>query len=241
MVKKLILLFLAFALLLPLAGCGGGGGGTTGKTTQSGTLPPPTDDELRENMYDETLTHRPTLTDMAKVKVGMPFPEVVAILGKPHQLMPLSSMDIMVWYTLEGTVCRIPIALHETLNQDVGHGWDYYKLCFCEEIWFGGVFLKNEDLDSFLDAAQSHKPTAAQIKRVRAGMKYADAIALIGSPHACEMVENDYWFYWFTDSGEKYGIQFVFHENEPMSAEDTYTMSAYFSHAYIRNDPKVMQ
>ena len=239
MYKRCLLLFLAFALLLPLAGCGGGGGGTTGKTTQSGTLPPPTDDELRENMYDKTLTHRPTLADMAKVKVGMPFPEVVAILGKPHQTLQASAYRSFTWYTVEGTACSIYANNSVKSASEAKTEWDKVSSSSCIFIfvwdvpWFGS--------GDFLDAAQSHKPTATQMKRVRAGMKYADAIALIGSPHACEMVENDYWFYWFTDSGEKYGIQFVFHENEPMSEEDVEQMSAYFSHAYIRNDPKVMQ
>ena len=239
MLKKSILWIIAFALLLPLAGCGGVGGGTTVKPMQGGTLPPPTEDELRENMYDETLTHRPTLADMAKVKVGMPFPEVVAILGKPHRFLEYSHAMIFAWFAAEGTQLRLEVRFANDSVEYMENSWSYYSQSYCDLVYAFPVPWSPRD--TFLDAAQSHKPTATQMKRVRAGMKYADAIALIGSPHACEMVENDYWFYWFTDSGEKYGIQFVFHENEPMSAEDTYTMSAYFSHAYIRDDPKVMQ
>ena len=232
MAKKLLLLLLAFALLLPLAGCGGVEGGTTVGGTSCA-------DKNEDDFLDMFLSHRPTLADMYKVKVGMSLREIIDILGKPHYAPGTSAYLSFTWYTLEGTAWSIGAQVPEEPLQNESEADHWFLQSSC--IWVRPWGIPWHGNDTFLDVTQSHKPTAAQMKRVRAGMKYADAIALIGSPHACEMVENDYWFYWFTDSGEKYGIQFVFHENEPMSAEDTYTMSAYFSHAYIRDDPKVMQ
>ncbi len=101
-----ILLATLLVLSLFLCGCEGGFHGDTTAVTEKGSSLE--DKAFWETFFDKGVSHHPSEEEMARIREGMAFYEVIEILGKPHRhLRELSSGGSYEWELSSGKVYTI--------------------------------------------------------------------------------------------------------------------------------------
>ena len=134
MKKRLFVVLLLCVSLMLLCGCGNEGDKTE-QTGQTDSISPDivteSDSESIDstNMsltarvkacFDSEKTHKPTDEDAGKIKKGMTMPEIVSIIGKPHDFGPTSGTISVVWETVEGNALGVALFLPEDAIEGAG-------------------------------------------------------------------------------------------------------------------------
>ena len=65
-------------------------------------------DYIDQTYFDYDITHKPTREDAMKVTEGMKVAEVIALMGKAHDVWG-SGETYLVWYLEDGDVCSMPL------------------------------------------------------------------------------------------------------------------------------------
>ena len=65
-------------------------------------------DYIDQTYFDYDITHKPTREDAMKVTEGMKVAEVIALMGKAHDVWG-SGQTYLVWYLEDGDVCSMPL------------------------------------------------------------------------------------------------------------------------------------
>ena len=126
---------------------------------------------VQDNFFDFEKSHQPTDEEMKSVKKGMPFYDVVALIGKPHS--PMEGVGVSgsyVWITVEGNAYKIKFVETDDIPSDRNMSlseYNKYTIAYNDAV-------VNVD---FFDYEKSHQPTDEEMKSVKKGMSFYDVVA----------------------------------------------------------------
>ena len=184
---------------------------------------------VQDNFFDFEKSHQPTDEEMKSVKKGMPFYDVVALIGKPHS--PMEGVGVSgsyVWITVEGNAYKIKFVETDDIPSDRNMSlseYNKYTIAYNDAV-------VNVD---FFDYEKSHQPTDEEMKSVKKGMSFYDVVALIGKPHGyIDGASYGLSYKWVTVEGNVYEIKFVPTDDVPKDRD--MSLSEYNQYTKADND-----
>ena len=199
-------------------------------------------------LFDYEMKHQPSDSDMLKITKGMPFDEVINIIGLPHGIADnISISSYFKWVFLEGNEYIIFFIPKDTVdNADQLEPLEYYSYT---ETAFAPRLIKNENSkkttqrktdmlsENFFDEDIKSLPSNKDISNIKIGMTFNEVIQRIGRPHGkADRVSFDGYFKWNTVEGNVYVIFF----GSDLDFETTRTMmpDEYYQNAVVFCSPR---
>ncbi len=253
--KKIIVFIGLLLCIIMLASCDVVNDLLPKQTDKNTNVEQHTEDENKEpeEFFDSEMKHQPTNADMLKINKGMPFDEVVGILGKPHNVADrVSASGYFKWITTEGDTYIIlfmpqkdfEYSSNMTISEYYHHSEAFYAprqvSDHTETTEQPTVSEKNiNEREELFDSEMKHKPTNADMQKIHKGMSFDEAVEIIGKPHRyADGVSCSYYLQWNTVEGERYIIVFSPPEDFPFPHHMTET--EYYHHTYVYKGPGLL-
>ncbi|MBQ7379907.1 MAG: hypothetical protein IJW70_09575 [Clostridia bacterium] len=170
-------------------------------------------DRLEATYLDKNRQHIPHDSDFDLIEEGMHISQVVAIVGKPHDMsIPFPHGIWLCWTSDSGTQYSIEF-----------DGETPYDLSieFREKILSNGIAtcicVSHSELDTteaetlsreqavalYMDREKTHKPTAQDFDQIQKGMTVQEVVEILGKPHDFHGASNfSYALVWESVGGE---------------------------------------
>ena len=219
------LLLIVFILLMLFVGCSSNVSNDS-PTSLEQTFPNDDPNISYEELFDYEMKHQPSDSDVLKITKGMPFDEVVDIIGLPHGIADnVSISSYFKWVSLEGNEYILLFILEDTVdNADKMEPLEYYRYTvtasFPRLVESTNTEIKSANMvsqgkgymlnENFFDEDMKSLPSDKDFSNIRSGMTFDEVIQLIGRPHGiADRVDISGAFKWNTVEGNVYVVYLV--------------------------------
>ena len=240
-----VILLIVFLLLMLCVGCSSDVSSDSPPSSEQ-TFPNDDSNISYEELFDYEMKHQPSDSDILTITKGMPFDEVVNIIGLPHGIADNVSMSSSFkWVSLEGNEYILLFIPEDTVdNADKMDPLEYYRYTVTASVprlvkstnteiksanivSQGKGYMLNED---FFDEDMKSLPSDRDFSNIQSGMTFDEVIQLIGRPHGiADRVDISGSFKWNTVEGNVYVVYFVpdldFETARTMTPDEVYQNS----------------